>query len=278
MTTVDDKRAPCLFISHGTGPFPLLDPEQQAFREMLRKHGSKLDGVKGILLFSAHWETKQPHITMGDEPGLYYDYEDQRAVLPKEAFEFQYAAKGDSQLAVQIAAQLQHRGFKPVLERRGFDHAVYVPMILMRPQADIPIVQMSVLRGETDIESTELNIQLGQAVESFRDRGYAVIGSGGSYHDFQAIAKAYFENKFVPAESSAFEDFLESAASIQDPKARAKALLGWRSLSSSYLAHVEGSSEHLMPFMVAAGSGGGHGGVKFDMYTYKGATMSQYIW
>ncbi|PON24163.1 extradiol ring-cleavage dioxygenase [Trichoderma gamsii] len=215
---------------------------------------------------------------MGDEPGLYYDYEDQRAVLPKEAFEFQYPAKGDSQLAVQIAAHLRHSGFKPVLERRGFDHAVYVPMILLRPQADIPIVQMSILRGETDIESTELNIQLGQSVESFRDQGYAVIGSGGSYHDFHAIAQAYFENKFVPAGFTAFEDFLESAASIQDPQARTKVLLGWRSLASSYLAHVEGSSEHLMPFMLAAGSGGGRKGVKFDMYTYKGATMSQYMW
>lgn len=278
MADKNNVRAPCLFISHGTGPFPLLNPEQEGFRDMLRKHGNKLDDVKGILLFTAHWETGQPHITTDDEPGIFYDYEDQRAMLPKEAFAFQYPAKGDSRLAAEVAARLEDSGFQPVLEKRGFDHAVYVPMTFLRPKADIPIVQILVLRGINEIESTELNIRMGEAVESFRNRGYAIIGSGGSYHDFEAIAKAYFKNQPVLAHATAFEEFLESAAMIEDPQERRRTLLGWRSLVNSYLAHVEGSSEHLMPFMIAAGGGGTNTGRRFDLYKYKGAPMSQYIW
>lgn len=278
MAATKSQRAPSLFVSHGTGPFPLLDPEQEQYREMLRKHERKLDGVKGIILFSAHWETEQPNITAGDEPGLFFDYEDQKAMLPKEAFEFTYSAKGDSRLAMEVAERLRNVGFQPVLDQRGLDHAVFVPMTLLRPRANIPIVQMSVLRGNNETESTELNIRLGQALECFRDQGYALVGSGGSYHDFKAIAKAFFENEPIADQASAFEDFLELAASIEDPRLRMEKLLSWRDSDVSYLAHAEGSSEHLMPFMVASGAGGTSSGLKFDTYVYKGAPMSQYIW
>ncbi|KAE8366545.1 catalytic LigB subunit of putative aromatic ring-opening dioxygenase [Aspergillus caelatus] len=272
-------RAPSLFLSHGTGPFPLLDPEQESYREMIRKHASKLDGVKGILLFSAHWETEEPRITASNDPGIYYDYEDMRDMLPPAAFKFQYAACGNAILAAEVADRLRDCGFNPILDyQRGFDHSVYVPMTLLRPQGDIPIVQMSILRGQDEEDSTQKNIKLGQAVECFRDAGYAVIGSGGSYHDFRAIANAFFSNAPIPAGPEKFEDFLLSAATIVDPVQRETVLLKWRGHSASIIAHPVGEAEHLMPFMIVAGSGGNRAGVRFDMFVYRGAPMSFYSW
>lgn len=279
MAVSETRRAPSLFLSHGTGPFPLLDPEQEDYRHLLRKYESNLNDVKGIIIFSAHWETEEPHITASDKPGIYYDYEDMRDALPPAAFEFQYPAPGDANLAIAIAKQLEEHGFKPVLDhQRGLDHAVYVPMTLMRPQADIPIVQMSILIGKDEREATAKNIILGKAVESFRDAGYAIIGSGGSYHDFNAIAKAFFSNEPIGAGPEQFEEFLLAAASIPDSLHRERVLLGWRDVPASHIAHKLSHSEHLMPFMVAAGSGGEAAGVRFDQYKYKGAPMSFFRW
>lgn len=279
MNSSNVVRAPSLFLSHGTGPFPLLDPEQESYRELVRKHASKLDGVKGILLFSAHWETDEPHITASNNPGIYYDYEHMRDMLPSAAFEFQYAASGNANLAAEVADRLRDCGFNPILDyQRGFDHSVYVPMTLLRPQGDIPIVQMSILRGQNEEDSTQKNIKLGQAVEYFRDAGYAVIGSGGSYHNFHAIANAFFSNEPIPAGHEKFEKFLLSAATIADPVQRETALLGWRGHSASIIAHPVGEAEHFMPFMVVAGSGGNRAGVRFDMFVYRGAPMSFYSW
>lgn len=101
---------------------------------------------------------------MGDDPGIFYDYEPMNATLPEEAFDVTYPAKGNSELADKIAKQLEKYGFKPVLERRSFDHSVYVSMKFFRPDVDIPIVQISVLlKGKDEAESTDLNFKLGEA-------------------------------------------------------------------------------------------------------------------
>ncbi len=273
-------RAPALFLSHGTGPFPLLDPEQESYRALVRKHGAKLDGVEGILLFSAHWETDEPQITASTEPGIFYDYEDKRDQLPAAAFEFQYPAKGNESLAKAVAERLSKCGFAPVLDyERGFDHAVYVPMTLLRPSADIPIVQMSVLKSRDEREATVRNIRLGEAVECFRDRGYAIIGSGGSYHDFESIARAFFTKQpIVPGPQQDFEDFLQVTAAISDPFKRRGVLADWRTRPSSHSAHLDRSSEHLIPFMVVAGSGGSSSGKRIDVFEFRGAPMSFYQW
>ncbi|CAG9942802.1 unnamed protein product [Clonostachys rosea f. rosea IK726] len=204
-------RAPSLFISHGTGPMPLLDSDQESYRQLLRGHGKLLDGVKAIILVSAHWETDEPHITSASDPGLFYDYEHMRDILPREAFEFKYPARGE-------------------------------------------------------------------ALAGFRERGSAICGSGGSYHDFHVIAKALFENQPVPPSASVFEKFLETSATVSDAAERRSLLLGWRDFPESFIAHKKGESDHFMPFLVAAASGGDQSGERYDMYNYKGAPMSFYRW
>ncbi|KAF4421700.1 4,5-DOPA dioxygenase extradiol [Colletotrichum fructicola] len=105
MAVLGQIRAPSLFISHGAGPLPLIHPDFEEYRQLVAKLGSRLDGVKGIILLSAHWECNEPEITALEDPGLYFDYgtvtAGQKHVAP-EAYETNYPVLGNAALAVEI--------------------------------------------------------------------------------------------------------------------------------------------------------------------------------
>ncbi|KAF2183971.1 hypothetical protein K469DRAFT_710350 [Zopfia rhizophila CBS 207.26] len=148
----------------------------------------------------------------------------------------------------------------------------------MRPQADIPIVQLSLLKGSNEQETTDRNLKLGQALEHFRDLGYAVVGSGGSYHDFETAFKGMTERLPIPAAADDFEDYLVSVASIAGGDERVQALRNWRKVPSSYVAHVEGHADHFWPFLVAAGSGGNNPGKRVELVRNFVGPMSFFEW
>ncbi|GIJ81503.1 hypothetical protein Asppvi_000002 [Aspergillus pseudoviridinutans] len=278
--TVKVERAPALFISHGGGPFPILNEDHEPWRQIVRSYSTMFDNTKGIIFFTAHWESSQPSISGASDPNIFFDYEDLKDQLPKAAFEIHYEGKGDADLAQRLAKRLQESGFEPVLDKaRGWDHGVWIPMMLLRPSGDIPLVQMSVLQGHDEGDSTEKNILVGQALESFRNEGYAIIGSGGSSHNFDEIMKAYMSpGAKVPKGAELFEDFLQSVASISDPIERKSKLSTWRSAPGNEIAHVPGSSEHLMPFMVVSGAGGHGIGKRTDLWDLVGAPVGFYLW
>lgn len=283
MASTEKCRAPSLFLCHGAGPFPLVTPEWEPFRKLLYKYNSKLDGVKGILLFSAHWETAEPHITASDNPGIWYDYADvepdNETLHPAGSNEVQYPVAGDAKLAKIVARHLQNHGFSPVLDyERGFDHGVYVVMKPLRPEADIPIIQVSVLTGSDEQEATERNLKLGRALESLRDAGYAIVGSGGSYHDFRTIASAIMKGSPIPPSAWEFEEYLNSVVTVADAEEREKEIRGWRELPSSYVAQVKNEAEHFWPFLIASGAGGDKKGVRLDLMNGPGGPMSFFEW
>ncbi|OGE49579.1 hypothetical protein PENARI_c020G11215 [Penicillium arizonense] len=274
-------RVPSMFVSHGAGPFPLFEEGWETWRLSVSKLGSKLDGAKGIIVISAHWETDEPHLTSSANPGLYYDYENppEGLVLPQRVFEEKYPVAGNRELTAYVAQHLRSNGYRPVLdEKRGLDHGVFVPLKTMRPQADIPVVQLSVLRGGNEQETTDRNLKLGQALVHFRELGYAVIGSGGSYHDFGAAFKAMAEGLPIPAAADEFETYLVSVASITGGDERAQALRNWRKAPSSYVAHVEGHADHFWPFLIAAGSGGNNPGKRVELVRNVVGPMSFFEW
>lgn len=272
-------RAPSMFVSHGAGPFPLYEKEWEPWRQSVNKLGSKLDGVKGMLVISAHWEADEPHLTSSADPSLCYDYEIVPMALPRHVYEEKYQVKGNRELAADVAQHLQSRGFKPVLdENRGLDHGVFVPLKTIRPQADIPIVQLSILKGSNEQETIDKNLKLGQALEHFRDHGYAVVGSGGSYHDLETAIKGMTEGFPIPAAAEDFEAYLLSIASIAGGEERAQALKNWRKVPSSYVSHCEGHAEHFWPFVVAAGSGGNNPGKRIEFIRNSIGPMSFFEW
>ena len=147
-----------LAVPHGGGPMPILgDPAHDPLITFLRTVASTIGRPKAIVVVSAHWETTGPSITAAQAPGLIYDY----GGFPPEAYELAYPAPGAPELAAEIGELLQAGGFDPMLRTdRGFDHGVFVPLLLMYPDAQIPVVQLSMLAGLDPIA----HLQMGQSI------------------------------------------------------------------------------------------------------------------
>jgi aromatic ring-opening dioxygenase catalytic subunit (LigB family) len=162
------KRAPVFFVSHGAGPFAILQvPHQQPLVDLYKRTAWILDGCKGVICVTAHWLTDQLHISSAANPPIYCDYFDVPGdPLPKEAWEIEYPATGAHEIAHRNKENLDKYGFESVLDdERGWDHGVWTPMMLLRPQADLPIVQISIPQGD---KIPERAIAWGKALEPNR--------------------------------------------------------------------------------------------------------------
>ena len=162
-------RGGCLFVSHGGGPIPLLgDPSHASMVKFLRAHEYR---PSAVLLISAHWQTPVPTLTSGARPQLIFDY----GGFPPESYKYKYAARGDPGLAKRAAALLSEAGAR-LDDQRGWDHGVFVPMMLMFPKADVPIVCLSLL-NEPDPAK---HFELGRVLRPLREEGVLILGSGSS--------------------------------------------------------------------------------------------------
>ncbi|KAH6719574.1 catalytic LigB subunit of putative aromatic ring-opening dioxygenase [Leptodontidium sp. MPI-SDFR-AT-0119] len=228
------NRRHVLACSHGAGPFVLLSYEPQK---------PLIPVLDGIILATVHWETDQLTISAAAQHDLLFDYP--RNALPKEAFEIVYLAPGHPELARKVAQRLEAVGFEPQLDHvRGWDHGVFVPMTYLRPQADIPIVQISCLKSQ----DTVAYIKIRQALGSLRDEGYAV-------------------NENVPNNNVAFEAALEQAMLIADANTRLERLTNWRSFPDHKIVHPLAHADYFMPFLVAAGAGAPDKTTKYTTWT-----------
>src|SRR5690606_9979029 len=135
---------------------------------------------------------------------------------------------------------------------RGFDHGVFIPLKLMYPHADIPVVQFS-LRRDLDPRA---HIEAGRALASLRYEGGLIVASGMSFHNM----RGYGDPRFTPV-SAEFDDWL-TAAVESAPAARDALLVDWTQAPHARLCHPPGGEEHLIPLMVAAGAGADSGGRK----------------
>ena len=160
---------------------PLLgDPSHASMVKFLRGHEYR---PSAVLLISAHWQTGVPTLTSGAHPQLIFDY----GGFPPESYRYTYAARGDPVLAKRAAAMLQTAGITARLdESRGWDHGVFVPMMLMWPKADVPIVCLSLLKNADPAQ----HFELGRALRPLRDEGVLILGSGSSY----AVWKSNFRH------------------------------------------------------------------------------------
>lgn len=191
-----------------------------------------------ILIVTAHWETAIPSFTGGSRPGLIYDYYG----FPPETYALQYTAPGQPALAEQAAGLLRQAGLPALVDADyGWDHGVFIPLKVMYPQADVPVVAMS-LQASLD---PELHCALGAALQSLRDEGVLIVGAGMSYHNLQNFAAA------APA-SHLFHDWLDTVLA-GDRAARTQSLAQWASAPGGRASHPR--EEHLLPLMVASGAG-----------------------
>ena len=147
-----------VYFSHGGGPLPILgDASHQAMVTFMRQLPSRLQKPDAILVISAHWEENNATLLGAKNPIMYYDYYG----FPDKAYEITYSAPGDPELAHKIANILHKNNILHSIDNnRGFDHGLFIPLKLMYPEADIPSLQLSLLRG-LDPES---HIALGKAL------------------------------------------------------------------------------------------------------------------
>jgi aromatic ring-opening dioxygenase catalytic subunit (LigB family) len=227
---------PVLYLPHGGGPMPLLgDPGHQDLIAFLKQIPEQLGKPKAILMISAHWESDVAAISTSPNPQMIYDY----SGFPPECYAYQYPAAGDPTLAHTVADCLKAHAIDCRLDSgRGYDHGTFVPLMLMYPDADIPVVQLSLLQSLDPAK----HIALGEAIASLRAQGVLIIGSGMSFHELDATLE----------HSIAFDDWLTEtvvASSVEKAKQR---LIHWAAAPAARDCHQR--EDHLLPLHVCFGA------------------------
>lgn len=156
----------------------------------------------------------------------------------------------------------------------GWDHGVFIPLLLINPPADIPIIQLSVLSSEDPHQ----HFLMGRALYSLRSSNVAILGSGfASFHNLPLAFSGKVSAPAFKALHGEWNKVLADAVLEDKLDERRKKLEGWRSFSGSDEMHVKGSAEHFMPLLVCAAAGGeGEGGSYTEQFM--GLDMWSYYW
>jgi len=232
---------PTLFISHGS---PMLALQESPARQFLQELGRSLARPKAILLASAHWESIGGiAVSLAEQPATIHDF----GGFPAALFAIEYPAPGAPALAERAAGLLEAAGHAVKRSpNRGLDHGAWVPLRLMYPEADIPVAQVSLVRGA----SPAAHLQMGQALASLRDEGILIIGSGSLTHNLYEM-RSQDIGAPVPAWVSDFGAWMHAA--LQDKQGAA--LVDYRR-QAPFAERNHPTEEHLLPLFVAMGAAG----------------------
>lgn len=261
---------PSLFLSHGAPTLPLTDTPARAF---LKQIGSRLARPSAILVVSAHWETEQPTLNAVDWNETIHDFYG----FPRPLYDMRYPAPGHPQLATRIADLLDGAGFATKIDRRrGLDHGAWVPLLLMYPQADIPVLQLSVQPHL----GPEHHLRIGRALAQLRHEGVLIIASGSFTHDLSEF-RGHDANDPAPAWVNDFADWFDGALKQH----RSGDLLDYRRLAP-FAVKNHPTEEHLLPLYVALGAAGEsasinrlhasatYGVLRMDVYAFDDAKVT----
>lgn len=241
--TTSGSRLPVYFISHGGGPWPWM-PEMHDYYAQLAASLADIPRQIGrtpraILMVSAHWEADSFTVQSTPQPGMIYDY----GGFPAHTYQIHYRSPGSPALAERVAGLLAQAGMAVEQDaERGYDHGMFSPMAAIYPEAQVPVVQLSLRRGLDPAE----HLALGRALAALRDEEVLIIGSGLSYHNLRAFGP----QARVP--SKAFDDWLAETMLQVDSASRSQRLLDWEDAPAARIAHPR--EEHLLPLMVAVGA------------------------
>jgi aromatic ring-opening dioxygenase catalytic subunit (LigB family) len=249
--------AQIVYFSHGGGPLPILgDAGHKAMVDFMLQLPARLRKPEAILVVSAHWEESAATLLGAPNPPMFYDYYG----FPGEAYEITYPAPGSPELATRIAGLLNKDNIPARIDpQRGFDHGLFIPLKLMYPQADIPSLQLSLLRGL----NPTAHIALGKVLRELRHENILVVGSGFSFHNLRAFSWQGI-NAPDPA-NDAFQNWLIEVCTGPIPQSqREKRLIEWEKAPSARYCHPR--EEHLLPLHVCLGMADKPATVIFDDY------------
>ena len=259
-------RLPTLFVSHGGGPWPFMDDRRTQYALTAAAFAGLPERLaerpKAVLVISGHWEAPEFTVATATHPPMVYDYYG----FPEHTYRIRYPAPGSPDLARRVKALLEATGLACAEDSgRGFDHGTFVPLGLMYPDADVPIVQLS-LKASYDPSE---HVRAGQAIAPLRDEGVLIVGSGLSYHNMRGFGRP----EAGPV-SDAFEAWLNDTVSLTDAAARNDRLNNWEQAPAARLAHPQ--EDHLLPLMVAAGAAGSDTGRRLFVDRVMNVAMASY--
>src|SRR5690554_5314951 len=171
---------PIIFVSHGGGPMPLLnDPGHAELVSAYQSIRERLEALpvrpRAILYISAHWEEDIATTTSAEHPSLYYDYYG----FPEAAYNLSYPVPGSPEVAAATRELLRQADITEAEDAvRGLDHGVFVPGLLLVPDADIPTLQLSLLKSL----DARAHLEMGKALRALREQNVLILGSGFSFH------------------------------------------------------------------------------------------------
>lgn len=237
---------------------PVLgDPSHAAITRSLKTRVPQIlklgtsEQPRAILLVTAHWSTEQVAISSGERHELLYDYYG----FPPESYALKYDAPGSPEVAEMVRVALEKKGIRGKKDTtRGWDHGVFVPMMLIHPQASVPIVQLSVLNSE----DPATHFAIGQALSSLRAQNIAIVGSGyASLHNLRVMFSGVAKTPSFKSLNEKWSERVADAVTTKDVEERNSKFKGWRSWPGAYEMHPRGGAEHFLPLIVCAGAGNG---------------------
>lgn len=230
---------PSLFISHGS-PMLALQPGESG--PALARLAAEMPRPRAIVMVSAHWESHELLVNGNPQPETWHDF----GGFAAELFAVQYPAPGLPDLTREVVELLAASDLPARIDsRRPFDHGVWVPLSLMYPQADIPVVQISL----PSRQGPELQTRVGKALAGLRADGVLIIGSGSITHNLGEL-NWNGDSARVEPWAQAFRDWMIDKLASDDESA----LHQYRSLAP-HAVRAHPSDEHLLPLYFARGAG-----------------------
>lgn len=175
-TWKETEKTPVLFLGHGN---PMNAIEENSFVKGFRKIGNTIQKPKAILCISAHWETKGTFVTAMENPRTIHDF----GGFPKELFDVEYPALGSPELAIQTQNIVQKTRIE-LDHEWGLDHGAWSVIKHLYPNADVPIIQMSL----DYTKPAQYHFELAQELSALRKKGVLIVGSGNVVHNLRMIA------------------------------------------------------------------------------------------
>jgi len=251
--------SPAIFVSHGAPSLVLEDgPTQQFFR----KYGAEMERPSAIVSISAHWNTPRVTVSLAEAPKMIYDF----SGFPAALYQVQYPAPGAPALGQRILESLGAAGIAASGDvARGFDHGVWSPLVLMFPEASIPVVSVSVQPGMP----ARHHFEVGRALRKFREENVLIIGSGSATHNLAELGR-----RPLPPHAEQFEEWLCEAI----VEGREAELLAWEERAPQ--AHRNHPTpEHFLPLFGPLGAAGDpKGRIVHRRFEFGSLSMAAFAW
>jgi 4,5-DOPA dioxygenase extradiol len=239
-TDMTQALLPSLFLSHGAPTLPLTDTPARAFLQGL---GGRLPRPAAILVVSAHWETAVPTVNAVERNDTIHDF----GGFPRELYQLEYPAAGSPSIAARVSGLLRAAGIDcKADDRRGLDHGAWVPLLLMYPQADIPVLQLSIQPHL----GTRHHLAVGRALAPLREEGVLIVGSGSMTHDLSEF-RGHGPNDPAPDWVNSFADWMDASLTT----GTTDDLLNYRQ-RAPFATKNHPTEEHLLPLYSALGAAG----------------------